>query len=202
MIGALQGFRGLARWGLLLCLGSGVLARSHAYGLPSVPRVPRMGGLGDLTDLHLPEGREPSWFPGEVLWQTRGFGAAPDLASPRTCPCLHPHVPVLPPGDAYLPNVMHPPPPSARHPPLSRPRSAIRSRPRPPTTPSPPSDLREHLSIPHYSLVLRGLSLLFHLPSHPPTPPARLLISALCAGSWAGSWPQELVCLAHRERAG
>lgn len=142
-----------------------------------------------------------SWFPGEVLWQTRGFGAAPDLASPRTCPCLHPHVPVLPPGDAYLPNVMHPPPPQpATHPsgrlPLSRPRSAICSRPRPPTTPSPPSDLPEHLSIPHYSFVLRGLSLLFHLPSHPPTLPA------LCAGSWAGSWPQELVCLAHRERAG
>lgn len=91
-------------------MGSGVLARSHAYSLLSVPRVPRMGGLGDLTDLHLPEGREPSWFPGEILWQTRGFGAAPDLASPRTCPCLHPHVPVLSPGDAYLPNVMHPPP--------------------------------------------------------------------------------------------
>lgn len=171
------GFRGWAGWGTSLiytCLRGGRLPGSpgRSCGRPE--------GLVLLP-----------------IWPPRG----PAHASTLTSLCYLP-------GDTYLPNVMHPPPPcSARHPPVRSPPpqppcSAICSRPRPPTTPSPPSDLPEHLSIPHYSFVLRGLSLLFHLPSHPPTLPARLLISALCAGSWAGSWPQELVCLAHRECAG
>lgn len=169
------GFRGWAGWGTSLiytCLRGG--------SLPGSP------------------GRSCGRPEGLVLlpiWPPRG----PAHASTLTSLCYLPGIPTSQ-------TSCTPPHQPATHPsgrlPLSRPRSAIRSRPRPPTTPSPPSDLREHLSIPHYSFVLRGLSLLFHLPSHPPTLPARLLISALCAGSWAGSWPQELVCLAHRERAG
>lgn len=169
------GFRGWAGWGTSLiytCLRGGSLPGSRG-GPVADPRVWCCSRSGLPADLPMPPPSRP-------------------CATSRGC----------------LPPKRHAsPPPSARHPPVRSPPpqppcSAICSRPRPPTTPSPPSDLPEHLSIPHYSFVLWGLSLLFHLPSHPPTLPARLLISALCAGSWAGSWPQELVCLAHRERAG